>query len=194
MFDSVFGVALTLLAFSVPDQVMSQMQLHDFSLAVATYFLSGVAVVVYWFKLRKLVRIARLLLLPRIVIGIACLLLIVLLPKSVSLVILYGNGAGDLFHWTPSQMANTIFLSALFLFDLLCFGFAFSSLWHPHARAGEVRRVRSALSVQLVGFFALFFLGFLELVLQSFNNEYVLLVPLILIAEEAVTARRLSRV
>lgn len=194
MFDSVFGVALTLLAFSVPDRVMSQMQVHDFVLAVGTYFLSGLAVIVYWFKLRKLVQIARLLLLPQVVMGVACLLLIVLLPKFVALVILYGNGSGDLFNWTPSQMVNTIFLSALFLFDSLCLGFALSLLWHPHAKEAEVRRVRSALSVQLLGFLALFVLGVLELALQTFNNEYVFLVPLILIAEELMTARQLSRI
>jgi uncharacterized membrane protein len=193
LFDSVFGVAITLLAFSVPDHVMSQMDIQDFALAVAIYFLSGITVVIYWFKLRKLVQIARILLLPQIVIGVACILLIVLIPKFVALVVLYGDGSGDLFRWTPSQVVNTIFLCALFLFDLLCLCFAFSLAFHPHTREGELRRIRSALGVQLVGFMALFSLGILELVLESFNNEYVIIAPLILIVEELVTVLRLSR-
>lgn len=193
MFDSVFGVALTLLAFSVPDHVMNPMDAQVFALAIGTYLLSGVAVVIYWFKLRRLVQIARLLLLPQLVIGVACLLLIVLLPKLLSLVVVYGGGTGDFYNWTPSQLVNTAFLGMLFLFDSLCLVFAFLLRFHPHARPHEVERVRLAFSVQLFGFFALLTLGILELGLMSFNNEYVLLVPLILIAEEIVTARRLFR-
>ena len=192
LFDSVFGVAFTLLAFSVPDQVMSSMDVGRLGLSIRIYVLSGIAVLLYWFKLRRLVELARLLLLPQLVLGLLSLLVIVLLPKLVQLVVLHGSGSGDFQHWTSSQIVNTIFLGSLFLFDSLCLLFALSLLAHPHVRLGEQRRIRHALRIQCVGFLALLLLGVLELGLMSFNNEYVLLVPLILIAEEWLTARRFA--
>lgn len=193
LFDSVFGVAFTLLAFSVPENVMSSMDVSRLGLSIGIYVLSGIAVLLYWFKLRRLVELARLLLLPQLVLGLLSLLVIVLLPKLVQLVVLHGSGSGDFQHWTASQIVNTIFLTALFLFDSLCLLFALSLLAHPHVRMAEQRRIRHALRIQGVGFLALLSLGFLELGLMSFNNEYVLLVPLILLAEEWLTARRFSR-
>jgi len=193
LFDSVFGVAFTLLAFSVPDNVMSSMDLGRLGLSIAIYVLSGIAVLLYWFKLRRLLELARLLLLPQLLLGLISLLMIVLLPKLVQLVVLHGSGTGDFQNWTTAQIVNTIFLAALILFDGLCLLFAASLLAHPHVRHAEQVRIRHALRIQGWGAFALLLLGALELGVMWFNTEYVLLVPLILIAEEWLTARRFAR-
>ena len=193
LFDSVFGVALTLLAFSVPDNVMSSMDVGRLGVSIAIYVLCGIAVLLYWFKLRRLVELARLLLLPQLVLGLVSLILIVLLPKLAQLVVIHGSGAGDFENWTPSQIVNTIFLAALILFDALCMAFALSLLAHPHVRQGEPSRIRQALWIQGWGALALVVLGILELGVMWFNNQYVLLVPIILIAEEWLIARRFAR-
>ena len=193
LFDSVFGVALTLLAFSVPETVMSSMDVGRLGLSIGIYLLSGVAVLLYWYKLRRLVELARLLLLTQLVLGLLSLLVIVLIPKLMQLVVLHGGGSGDVWNWTASQIVNTVFLGALFLFDSLCLLFALSLLAHPHVRKAELRRIRHASQIQFFGFLALLAFGVMELGLSSFNNQYLLLVPLVLIAEEWFTARRFAR-
>jgi uncharacterized membrane protein len=193
LFDSVFGVALTLLAFSVPDHLMGAMDLGRLFLSIGIYILSGLAVLIYWYKLRRLMEISRSLRPPQLIIGLMCLLVIVLMPKFVQLVVVYGNGSGDFLHWTVSQIVNTVFLLSLFLFDGLCVLFAITLLWHPQVQSPERRKIRSALNIQILAFLILFSLGVLELTLMSFNNEYVLLVPIVLIIEEFITARQLAR-
>lgn len=188
LFDSVFGVALTLLAFSVPDSVMSSMDISRLATSITIYSLSGIAVLLYWFKLRRLVEQARLLLLPQLLLGLVSLILIVLLPKLVQLVVLHGHGSGDFENWTASQIVNTTFLAVLLLFDCLCLTFALSLLAHPHVREQEQLRLRKAIWVQGWGALALVLLGVLELAVMWFNSEYVLLVPIILIVEEWLTA------
>jgi hypothetical protein len=71
--------------------------------------------------------------------------------------------------------------------------FAASLLVHPHVRTLEQVRIRHALKIQVLGALVLLLLGVLELGVTWFNNEYVLLVPLILIAEEWLTAHRFAR-
>jgi uncharacterized membrane protein len=193
LFDSVFGVAFTLLAFSVPDNVMSGMDVGQLGLSVAIYVLSGIAVLLYWFKLRRLLDLARLLLMPQLLLGLLSLLVIVLLPKLVQLVVLHGSGTGDFQNWSTAQIVNTVFLAALILFDGICLLFAASLLVHPHVRTLEQVRIRHALKIQVLGALVLLLLGVLELGVTWFNNEYVLLVPLILIAEEWLTAHRFAR-
>lgn len=193
LFDSVFGVALTLLAFSVPDHLMGAMDVSRLFLSVSIYILTGVAVLAYWYKLRRLMEISRVLLLPQLLVGLLCLLVIVLIPKFVQLVVVYGNGSGDLFNWTTSQIVNTTFLFALFLFDGLCLVFSLSLFAHPEVESSERRKLKLAARIQFIAFCFLFVLGVLELALTTFNNEYVLFVPAILIAEEIATARQLAR-
>jgi len=193
LFDSVFGVALTLLAFSVPDDVMGGMDALNLALAIGVYLLSGLAVVLFWFKLRRQIEIARQLLLSQACLGLLSLLVIVLLPKMVQLVVLHGNGSGDLRNWTPAQIVNTVFLGALLLQDGICLGFSWSLLGHTPVRNGDRAQIRLALRVQLAGFLALLSLGVLELGLTSFNNEFVLIVPVILLLEEWLVARCLAR-
>lgn len=194
LFDSVFGVAFTLQAFSVPDTVMSSMDVGRLGLSITIYVLCGIAVLLYWFKLRRLVELARLLLLPQVVLGVSSLILIVLLPKLLELVVLHGSGGGDFRNWTASQIVNTIFLSALLLFDGICLVFAASLLTNPHVRQAEILRIHHALRIQGLGAVMLLSLGVLELAVTWFDNEYVLLVPIILSVEEWFTARRFSRI
>ena len=82
LFDGVFAVAFTLLASSVPDQLMTGIGgVTSLLLAIASFFLNGVAVLLYWFKLRRLLVIAHQLNPPQVVLSFASMLTIVVLPK-----------------------------------------------------------------------------------------------------------------
>ena len=109
LFDTLFGVALTLLAYSVPDNLMTGMDAIKLAQAVSTYLLTGIAVILYWYKLRRLVHMTRMLIPSQLMLGMASLLLIVMMPKFAQLVVTHGNGFGDFYNWTPSQIVNTIF-------------------------------------------------------------------------------------
>lgn len=193
LFDSVFGVALTLLAFSIPEEVMGGMDAFNLGLAIGIYLLSGVAVVLFWFKLRRQIELARQLGPLQALLGVLSLLVIVLLPRLVELVVRQGGGSGDLHNWTPAQTVNTVFLGALLLMDGICLGFGASLLRHEPVRPQQRSRLNLALRIQLAGFLILLMLGVLELQLASFNNQYVLLVPLILLLEEWLVVRSLAR-
>lgn len=104
LFDTLFGVALTLLACSLLEHLNTSMEANALLAAVSTYLLAGLAVIVYWCKLRGLIEISRILLVPRLLFGMASLLLIVLIPRLAQLVVCHGAGRGDLTHWTPSQI------------------------------------------------------------------------------------------
>jgi len=193
LFDSVFGVALTFLAFSLPDSVMGGMDAARLVTAIASYGLTGVAVLIYWFKLRRLIELARFLHPPQILLGFLGLMVIVLLPRMAQLVILHGNGQGDLFHWTPAQIVNVMFLSALLVFDGLCLLFALTMMRHRHVRSHARHEVLIVFRCQVYGFLVLASMGLMVLLLRSFNNQYILLVPFVLIAEELLVAWRFVR-
>jgi uncharacterized membrane protein len=188
LFDSVFGVALTFLAFSLPESVMGGMDADRLISSIASYGLTGVAVLIYWFKLRRLIELARFLHPPQIILGVLGLMVIVLLPRMAQLVILYGNGDGDLFHWTSAQIVNVTFLAALLIFDGLCLLFALTMMRHRHLNSHARHEVMLVSRCQLYGFLVLLSMGIMELLLRSFNNQYILLVPLVLIAEELLVA------
>ena len=112
--------------------------------------------------------------------------------QTCALPIFHGSGSGDLQHWTPAQIVNTVFLSALLLQDGICLAFGWSLLGHAPVRSGDKAQIRLSLRIQLAGFLALLSLGVLELGLRSFNNEFVLIVPVILLLEEWLVVRRLA--
>jgi uncharacterized membrane protein len=194
LFDAVFAVAFTLLASSVPEQLL--MGIHGVGsllLAIASFLLNGVTVLLYWFKLRRLLVIARRLNPVQMVLGFASMLTIVVLPKLSALALIYGGGSGNLNAWTPSQRVNVVFLGALFLFDGLCLLFALSLRGHGPRASHTQQELTTAILAQAIGFAALVSLGAMELLFSWFNNQYVLMVPLVLLLEELLVARSFSR-
>jgi len=194
LFDTLFGVALTLLAYSLPENLNTSMDAESLLRAIATYLLAGLAVIIYWYKLRRLIEISRVLLIPQLLLGMTSLLLIVLMPRLAQLVVFHGAGRGDFTHWTPSQIVNTAFLSCLLLFDGICLIYAMSLLLREHLAPDQRLRILEAARVQAMGFGLLLVLGFLELASAAFNNEYILIVPAILVLEEWWVARRLKAI
>ena len=87
LFDTLFGVALTLLAYSLPENLNTSMDADSLLRAIATYLLAGLAVIIYWYKLRRLIEISRTLLIPQLLLGMTSLLLIVLMPRLAQLVV-----------------------------------------------------------------------------------------------------------
>jgi uncharacterized membrane protein len=192
LFDSLFGVAITLLAYSVPDHLMSAMDAVKLGQTVGLYLLTGIALTLYWYKLRRLIHISRILLPTQLILGMMSLLLIVMMPKLAQLQAIEGGGFGDLYNWTPSQIVNTIFIFFLAFVDGVCYTYARSLHRHPYIRSKDRLGLRARLHVQVVGFSAMIGLGILEIVSSRFNNEYLLLVPLILIVEEWWLGSRLG--
>jgi hypothetical protein len=103
LFDTLFWVALTLLAYSLPENLNTSMDADSLPRAIPTYLLAGPVAIVYWHKLRRLIEISRTLLIPQLLLGMASLLLIALTPRLAQLVIYHGAGRGKFTHWTPSQ-------------------------------------------------------------------------------------------
>ena len=193
LFDGVFAVAFTLLASSVPDQLMTGIGgVTSLLLAIASFFLHGVAVLLYWFKLRRLLVIAHQLNPPQVVLSFASMLTIVVLPKLSALALAYGGGSGNVLIWTISQQVNVVFLGALFLFDGFCLLFALSLRRHGPRSSHTQQELTTAIEAQAIGFAVLVMLGVMELLFSWFNNEYVLLVPLVLLLEELLVARRFT--
>lgn len=184
LFDGVFAVAVTLLAFALPDHAMSSMDVERLGLAVAIYSLTGAAVLLFWFKLRRLITVARRLLIPQSAIAFSGMLLIVLMPKLMQLVVVYGRGDGDLTNWTPSQIVNTILLASFLLMDILCFLFARTLLVSPCVSRVHLRFVDRSCASQLVGCLLILVLFAVQQFVPWFDNEYVLLVPVVLLIEE----------
>jgi len=193
LFDAVFAVAFTLLAYSVPEELaMGFDGVNGLLLAIASSLFSGIAVLLYWWKMRRLLRIARSLHSEQLLLGFASMLIIVAFPKLSQLALLYGGGQGNLPAWTPSQVVNVLFLGALFLFDGLCLGFAFSLRRHQPLQDQSRQLLETAIKAQVLGFAFLLLLAALELMFTWFNNQYLLLVPVVLLLEELLVVRRIS--
>lgn len=194
LFDTLFGVALTLLAYSVPDHLMTGMDAVKLGQTVSVYLLTGIAVILYWYKLRRLVHITRILLPMQMILGMSSLLLIVMMPKFAQLVITEGGGFGDLNNWTPSQIVNTIFIFFLVFIDGVCLAYGGSLKRHPFMRSKDTLGLNARLQVQASGLALMLGLGILELASSQFNNEYIFLVPLILLTEEWWLGSRLRKI
>lgn len=184
LFDGVFAVAVTLLAFALPDHAMSSMDVERLGLAVAIYSLTGAAVLLFWFKLRRLITVARRLLITQSAIAFSGMLLIVLMPKLMQLVVVYGRGDGDFTNWTPSQIVNTILLASFLLMDILCLLFSRSLLASHYVSRVNLPFVARSCTSQLIGCLLILVLSAVQQVVPWFDNEYVLLVPIILFTEE----------
>lgn len=183
-YDSVFAVAFTLLAFNLPDR-LSNGGSGTLLAPLGWYVLTGMAVFLYWLKLRRLVLLDRIVQLPQLGLVAAGLLTVVLIPKLASLVLNHGVGAGTIFNWTLPQIVNTTFLSILILFNLCCLLYAFAlNQRRNHLRLNSAV-LRSVMASQWLGMVGMAILMVLQLLVPWFDNEYVFLLPLILLVEEA---------
>ena len=192
MFDAVFAVVTTLLVSNLPEMLDGMNSRGELLVPILSYELAGLSMLLYWFKLRRLILMARNLLFAQIVFGVLSLLTIVVMPKLAALVIRYGSGDGSLFHWDLSQQVNVSFLAALFLFDGLALLFALSLRHHAHLSPGSARELAIAIECQTLGFAVLMVMALMELLLIWFNSQFIWLVPLVLVAEEILVARRFS--
>lgn len=189
-FDAIFAVAFTLLAYSLPERLMTGIAgVGLLMLAITVFVLNGLTVLLYWFKLRRLLVISRQVHASHMAIILISLVTIVVLPKLSALALYYGNGEGNLFAWSPAQIVNMVFLSVLFLFDGFCLLFALSLRRHQPRQSHTNKELETAIKAQLLGFTALLILAAMELLFTWFNNEYVLLVPVVLLTEELLVAR-----
>jgi uncharacterized membrane protein len=193
LFDTLFGVALTFLAYSLPEQLMGAMDIGKLVSTIAVYLLSAVIVLLYWYRMRRLVVVTRVLYSFQLVLVLAGLVVVVMLPRLAQLVIVYGGGTGDLSNWTPSQIVNTVFLFFLGFYDLVCLVYGCSLLRHSHVSSAERRRLAAQVRIQAVGVTVLIFLGFLELASVRFNNEYIVVIPVVLLIQEWQMSRVIAR-
>jgi uncharacterized membrane protein len=192
-YDGVFAVAFTLLAYNLPDRLMKMMAGAGLMVSVSIYALAGIAVFIYWFKLRRLILIDRLLQPGQLALVALALMTVVLLPKLVSLVLQHGAGSGNLFHWSVAQVVNTLCLSFLVLFNGICLLYAESLRKLRRRKHPEFQALISIIATQKIGL--VFNLGLiaLELGFSWFDTQYIYLFPLVLLAEELFTAARTSR-
>lgn len=190
LYDSVFAVAFTLLAFNLPERLERMMGSDALLQSVWLYAFSAGAVIIYWFKLRRLILIDRYLQTMQLVLVGLALLTVVLIPKFSSLVLRYGEGAGSLLHWTRPQLVNTLTLGTLLLFNFLCVIYARGLLRRRAHRNRNPKLLEGVIRTQALGMLALLLLLVMELTFAWFDNDYVYLLPVILLVEEWFVARR----
>jgi len=191
-YDSVFAVAFTLLAYNLPDQ-LSNGESGRLLNPLAWYVLTGMAVFLYWLKLRRLVLLDRVVQLPQLGLIAVGLLTVVLIPKLASLVLSHGVGAGTILNWTLPQIVNTTFLGILILFNLLCLLYALSLRGRRNHLRQNNAVLNSVMASQWLGMTGMAILMALELLVSWFDNQYMLLLPLILIAEEGMVLQVIAR-
>ena len=192
LFDSVFRVAVTLLAFSIPYKLDLAAWGYLLTSLVAFEFI-GIAILLYWFKLRRLIEFARVLTLLQLLLIFLGLLTVVLLPKMKALVLNYGGGSGSLSNWTLSQTVNVNFLIALFLVDGIILLFALSLRRHRFVLINSCLEIEVSIRAQLAGFLLLCVVASMEFLFPWFNNEFVFVVPIVLLVEEVLVARQFTR-
>jgi len=191
-FDSIFGAVLTLLVFDVPSMLDMSGQYQKLFTPILIYCLTGLIVVLYWFRLRRLIGIAHFLHVPQLLCLGQAVLAICLFPKLSNLVLLYGSERGSIFELTQGQIVNTAYLTALFLFNALCLFFAWSLTTRHSYGKFNGRILRRVIGSQLLGFgFLLAMLGAV-IFSEGFNNQYIYLVPIVIIAEEVLVAAQFS--
>jgi uncharacterized membrane protein len=192
-YDSVFAVAFTLLAFNLPDQLRGSGWALSLLDNLGWYGLSGVAVFLYWLKLRRLVLLDRIVQLPQLGLIAIGLLTVVLIPKLASLVLRHGVGAGTLLHWTLPQVVNTTCLGFLILFNLLCLLYALGLQQRRNHLRQNRPVLKGVIATQWLGMAAMTVLLILELSFSWFDNQYIYVLPLILIIEEAIVLQVIGR-
>ena len=192
LFDSVFAVAVTLLAFSLPDTIEDASWEHLLPSVFVFQFI-GVAILLYWFKFRRLISLARLLNLFQLGLIFLGLLAIVLLPKMTELALNYGGQSGSVFNWTLSQAVNFNFLAALFTVDLLILLFVLSLRRQSLFTKSVKDEIRISFRAQMAGFLLIFVLALMVLFLPWFNDEFIVVLPIILLLEEFLVAQQFSR-
>ena len=190
LYDSVFAVAFTLLAFNLPERLEQMMGADQLLQSIRLYTFTAAAVAIYWFKLRRLILIDRYLQSVQLgLVGLA-LLTVVMIPKFAVLVLRYGEGAGSLLHWTRPQLVNTLALVTLLLFNLLCVLYARGLRRRRAHRLRNPRLLDGVIRTQTLGMLALLLLV-MEMAFAWFDNDYIYLLPVILLIEEWLVARRL---
>uniref|UniRef100_UPI004047798E TMEM175 family protein n=1 Tax=Cyanobium sp. TaxID=2164130 RepID=UPI004047798E len=115
-FDAIFAVALTLLAFNVPEMLHGDTShVHLFG-SILAYCLTGLIVILYWFKLRRLIGVCRFLHVPQLLCLGQAILTICLFPKMANLVLLYGSQGGlNISNYPGSIGQYGLFGGALFV-------------------------------------------------------------------------------
>jgi len=191
-YDSVFAVAFTLLAYNLPDR-LSDGESGRLLDPLGWYVLTGMAVFLYWLKLRRLILIDRSVQLPQLGLVSAAMLAVVLIPKLASLVLSHGVGAGTLFNWTLPQIVNTAFLGILILFNLCCLLYALGLNRRRNHLRHNSSVLRSVVKSQWLGMLGMAILMAFQLLFPWFDNQYVYLLPLILLAEEVMVLVVITR-
>ena len=96
-------------------------------------------------------------------------------------------------NWTLSQTVNVNFLASLFLVDGFTLLFALSLRRHRFIPITSCNEIQISIRAQLTGFLLFCGLAAMQLFLTWFNNEFVFVVPIVLLIEEVLVARQFSR-
>jgi uncharacterized membrane protein len=187
-FDAIFSVVLTLLAFNIPTKLSSNEDYSVIAQPVLAYALTSIILILYWFKLRRLIGLCRFLHVPQLLCIAQAVLIICLFPKLANLVLLHGSEPGSIFLVSRGQIVNSVYLLALFAYNALCLLFAWSLTTHHYYKKANESLLGHIIGGQLFGFLALVAMICAEIFWDKFNNQYIFLVPVVLILEELMSA------
>ena len=187
-FDAIFSVVLTLLAFNIPTKLSSDEDYSVIAQPVFAYALTAIILILYWFKLRRLIGLCRFLHVPQLLCISQAILIICIFPKLANLVLLYGSEPGSIFFVSRGQIVNSAYLLAIFAYNALCLLFAWSLTTHHYYKKANELLLSHIIRGQVFGFLALLAMIFAEVFWDKFNNHYIFLVPVVLVFEELMSA------
>lgn len=188
-YDGVFAVAITTLAASIPSSLDGMGRSEHLVAGMVTYILVAATVGLYWFKMRRLIVLDRHIQAAQIVLTGLLLTCVVLVPKMAGLVLRHGVGAGSLILWSYAQVVNTLCLGLLLLLNLLCLLYALGLNRRRSHRSRHRQLLQGIVRTQQWSFCATLVLLVLELGFTWFDNQYLFLLPLILLIEEVIVIR-----
>ena len=196
LFCTVSAVGLTLLGTSVPLAASNMGEIHRLHRALAYFFLSAITVILYVFKMETCLGLATHLLLIDQALFSLWLLHIVLCPAFLQLAIKYGKGTGSLGRWTDAQTANMLLLMNFLVLSTTSLTLSLSLCFHPHHQYAPAERMQSRrqwLRIHSGGSGIILFLILLELFTERFNEEFMFLVPIVLLLEGLANTFQRSR-
>ena len=192
MVDGVFAVAITLVPASQPN-VVPTIGGAPLLFTTLSIILIAVTMLLLWHKIRNLVQLNNKLT-PLEMALLGCILtVVVIIPKSAYICIVYGGRQGSFWLWSDSQWVDFQYQILFLLVDFAAFVLTVRTLAATAAQAYPRPIRRWILGVEALGLALFILLILAENLFTSINGFFVFLAPAVLLLEELLCTLRLRR-
>ena len=192
MVDGVFAVAITLVPASLPN-VQPTAGGASLMFTTLSIILIAVTMLLLWYKIRNLVQLNTKLN-PLELALLGCILtVVVIIPKSAYICIVYGGRQGSFWLWSDSQWVNFQYQMLFLLVDTAAFVLTIRTLRASAAQAYPRPIRRWLLGVEALGLSLFILLILAENLFVSVNGVFVFVAPIVLFLEEILCTIKLKR-